>query len=170
MIGLRPPAAGEVYYRGHGNGRPSGARLVTVEQDGQVLGLLQHVVRHSPTGMTWGYGGSGPADLARSLLVDALGEQARCATCAGSGQLALSYPDGRELVEPYDPTRHGPTPDDGEVAGWEKARCWDCDGGLVHLPYQQLKFDVVAGLPASGWMLSRQQLLNWYSTHVDKAG
>ena len=31
---------------------------------------LRHVVRHSPTGMEWGYGGSGPADLALSILTD----------------------------------------------------------------------------------------------------
>ena len=29
---------------------------------------LPHVVRHSPTGLEWGYGGSGPADLALSIL------------------------------------------------------------------------------------------------------
>lgn len=30
---------------------------------------LNHVVRHSPTGIEWGYAGSGPADLARSVLL-----------------------------------------------------------------------------------------------------
>ena len=35
---------------------------------------LQHVVLHSPTGFGWGYEGSGPADLALSLLCDVLGE------------------------------------------------------------------------------------------------
>ena len=34
---------------------------------------LPHVVHHSPTGFEWGYGGSGPADLARSILTDAVG-------------------------------------------------------------------------------------------------
>jgi len=34
---------------------------------------LRHLVHHSPTGMEWGYGGSGPADLARSIIADALG-------------------------------------------------------------------------------------------------
>ncbi len=29
---------------------------------------LHHVVRHSPTGIEWGYGGSGPSDLALSVL------------------------------------------------------------------------------------------------------
>ncbi len=31
---------------------------------------LRHVVRHSPTGFEWGYAGSGPADLALSILLD----------------------------------------------------------------------------------------------------
>lgn len=34
---------------------------------------LNHVVRHSPSGVEWGYSGSGPADLALSILTDALG-------------------------------------------------------------------------------------------------
>ena len=29
---------------------------------------------HSPTGLAWGYGGSGPAQLALALLTDALGD------------------------------------------------------------------------------------------------
>jgi hypothetical protein len=35
--------------------------------------LLPHLVRHSPDGFNWGYLGGGPADLARSLLMDCLG-------------------------------------------------------------------------------------------------
>ncbi len=31
---------------------------------------LVHHVEHSPTGFCWGYGGSGPADLALSILWD----------------------------------------------------------------------------------------------------
>jgi hypothetical protein len=31
---------------------------------------LKHVEHHSPTGFEWGYGGSGPADLALSILTD----------------------------------------------------------------------------------------------------
>jgi len=38
---------------------------------------VKQVIRHSPTGMEWGYGGSGPADCALSILADCLGlEQA----------------------------------------------------------------------------------------------
>ena len=31
------------------------------------------LVNHSPTGFAWGYGGSGPAQLALAILVDAFG-------------------------------------------------------------------------------------------------
>lgn len=34
---------------------------------------LRHIVYHSPDGFEWGYGGSGPADLARSILADVAG-------------------------------------------------------------------------------------------------
>ena len=35
------------------------------------------LVNHSPTGLEWGYGGSGPAQLALALLCDALEDDAR---------------------------------------------------------------------------------------------
>ena len=34
--------------------------------------ILEHCVLHSPTGMETGFGGSGPADLAASILADHL--------------------------------------------------------------------------------------------------
>ncbi|GAB5550264.1 MAG: hypothetical protein SangKO_100240 [Sandaracinaceae bacterium] len=37
---------------------------------------VPHAARHSPTGIEWGYGGSGPADLARSILLAIVDEQA----------------------------------------------------------------------------------------------
>jgi hypothetical protein len=33
-----------------------------------------NVIRHSPTGFEWGYPGSGPAQLALAILMDALGK------------------------------------------------------------------------------------------------
>lgn len=41
-------------------------------QDERGTRPLHHHPRHSPTGFNWGYAGSGPADLARSLLWDLL--------------------------------------------------------------------------------------------------
>jgi len=35
---------------------------------------LRHIVRHSPTGFEWGYLGSGPSDLAYSILADYAGK------------------------------------------------------------------------------------------------
>lgn len=36
--------------------------------------LLRHHVCHSPTGFEWGYEGHGPAELARCVLIDYLGD------------------------------------------------------------------------------------------------
>lgn len=36
---------------------------------------LRHLVHHSPDGFNWGYGGSGPADLARSIIGDVTGDE-----------------------------------------------------------------------------------------------
>ena len=36
---------------------------------------LKHMIYHSPDGFNWGYGGSGPADLARSILWDFIGTE-----------------------------------------------------------------------------------------------
>ena len=51
--------------------RMSEGVAVTV-RDEQGMQELTHQIRHSPTGFEWGYGGSGPADLALSVLADVL--------------------------------------------------------------------------------------------------
>ena len=43
---------------------------ITVQQDDGTIKNLRHRVYHSPTGMNWGYAGSGPSDLALSILWD----------------------------------------------------------------------------------------------------
>lgn len=54
-------------------GNRSGDEFVfTVEENGKTA-PLKHVVRHSPTGLSFGYMGSGCADLALSILVDMIG-------------------------------------------------------------------------------------------------
>ena len=37
--------------------------------EGEAHASIPHAARHSPTGIEWGYGGSGPADLALSVLL-----------------------------------------------------------------------------------------------------
>lgn len=61
-------------YRGRNEGTDTtGPHTVTVQRDGQGERPLVHQVHHSPDGFSWGYEGSGPADLARSILTDHLG-------------------------------------------------------------------------------------------------
>jgi hypothetical protein len=64
-----------IVYKG---GRmPSGRTYVTVHEEGKPVRQLKHFVRHSPDGFEWGYGGSGPAELARCILLDHFGEDGR---------------------------------------------------------------------------------------------
>ena len=46
---------------------------VTVTVDGRRLNPRLDLWNHSPTGFEWGYGGSGPAQLALAILTDHLG-------------------------------------------------------------------------------------------------
>lgn len=50
--------------------------MVNVELNGHwwELNPAYHLRNHSPTGFQWGYGGSGPAQLALALLLDVTGD------------------------------------------------------------------------------------------------
>jgi hypothetical protein len=48
------------------------ATVIVVNDDGRRR-PLSHFARHSPSGFEWGFAGSGPADLARSILAHHLG-------------------------------------------------------------------------------------------------
>ena len=64
-------------YRGYSDqGDASGPVSLVVYEDGQEPYKLRHMIVHSPSGMSWGFHGSGPADLALSILADYLGEAA----------------------------------------------------------------------------------------------
>lgn len=53
-----------------------GEQAIIVQDNGDEY-PLEHIERHSPDGFNWGFGGSGPADTALSILTDCLGmEQA----------------------------------------------------------------------------------------------
>ena len=49
-------------------------RCITVTVDGQRLNPRRDLWNHSPNGFEWGYGGSGPAQLALAILADHLGD------------------------------------------------------------------------------------------------
>ena len=46
-----------------------------IVRDGAAVRPLKHVLRHSPDGFNWGYGGSGPSDAALSILTDCMGPE-----------------------------------------------------------------------------------------------
>jgi hypothetical protein len=116
---------------------------------------LRHVVKHSPAGFEWGYEGSGPAELARCLLIDVLGPAAACPECAGTGRVMFTGPDA-DQVEPYDP--------DAGADGNQVEECY-CDGGYRGLPYQDFKREVVARLGYAGWRLTRADISRWLAAH-----
>jgi Family of unknown function (DUF6166) len=62
----------KVYY----GTRTEHGPAVVVEEDGQCRGLdpRRDLRDHSPDGFSWGYGGSGPAQLALALAADVLGD------------------------------------------------------------------------------------------------
>lgn len=57
--------------------RDAGVVTVTDATGTRRLDLRLDLSNHSPTGFNWGYGGSGPAQLALALLADALGDDDR---------------------------------------------------------------------------------------------
>jgi hypothetical protein len=121
----------------HGYPTAGGALVLLESAGGDPIGPLPHHVKHSPTGFTWGYHGSGPAELARCILIAVLGAKARCATCAGSAWVVF---DTAGDEHPYDPDTY---------AAAETQRCWTCDGGISVAPqlYQRFKESVVADWP-----------------------
>lgn len=58
--------------------RTTEGAAVLVWEDGRaaLLPQRQDLRNHSPTGLEWGYGGSGPAQCALAILADALGDDA----------------------------------------------------------------------------------------------
>jgi hypothetical protein len=62
----------ERIYRG--SRRLKGSPYFVSVDVGKRTRVLYHLVYHSPTGLEWGYPGSGPADLALSILADYFGE------------------------------------------------------------------------------------------------
>jgi len=64
-------------YRGYSDqGDATGPVSLVVYEEGQEPYKLRHMIVHSPNGLSWGYKGSGAADLALSVLADYLDEAA----------------------------------------------------------------------------------------------
>lgn len=142
----------------HGHRRPGGAVVLAHDYEAGERRPLPHIRRHSPAGFEWGYHGSGPAELARCLLIDALGDHARCPVCKGTRQLVWdNYSDewlpARDALA-GDPELRGP--------------CGACDDGwIATLPYQQFKAQVVGSWQGDTWRISRVEIIGWLMRHYD---
>jgi len=80
---------GQEKGRGASHTTGSGAFDVILERDASgyaTANVPQSIVNHSPSGFEWGYGGSGPADLALNILAQAIGSEA-----AQKGQLYQKF-------------------------------------------------------------------------------
>lgn len=99
-------ATDDVVYRGIYDGQSWPGSVMVEKLDGTLIGPLVHVVRHSRPGFSWGYGGSGPHDLARLLLIAALGDE-RSASVAEAAErcTGLTRPKTRYPMIQMQPTR-----------------------------------------------------------------
>jgi len=62
-------------YRGYTDQAQAGPEAaILVYAEDRPAYKLRHMIVHSPSGMAWGFGGSGPADLGLSILADHLSE------------------------------------------------------------------------------------------------
>lgn len=144
------PAVPDVVY--HGYQEEAGGSVIAVEtMDGEAIGLLYHHIRHSPDGFQWGYAGSGPAETARCLLLDAVDDN-RCSACLGTRLIVLTGDEaGKE--RPFD-VEHDSRTDEMVF------RCVECDDGFRNLPYQEFKFGHVSAWKGE-WRMRRSDIRDW---------
>lgn len=63
-------------YASKGPDSPDGTAVYAVDDDQQrLLPKRLDLATHSPSGFSWGYGGSGPAQLALAISADAMGDE-----------------------------------------------------------------------------------------------
>jgi hypothetical protein len=110
----------------------------------------------SPAGMNWGYAGSGPADTVRSLLIDVLGQDAICRSCAGTGRVVYVGDDAEGIpqAEPLDPHRHP-----SARRGWP---C-ECDEGYRPFRFPGLWSEYVIHW-GKEWTMARHSILDWLNS------
>lgn len=120
--------------------------IVERTADGTVRANVAHVVSHSPTGFECGYGGSGPADLALSVM------HALLPPVPEAEEAALDALDGRELEAALDdPMRT--TVRAGASGQRVSALAWQL--------HQRFKADFIARMPREGGMVPIAEIRAW---------
>lgn len=79
-----------------GKRRPDGTAEAFIRDGGRIMALRPRfdLRNHSPSGFEWGYGGSGPAQLALAILADHLGDADRA--------VRIYQAFKRRVIEPLD--------------------------------------------------------------------
>jgi len=86
-------------YKGERPGEGAGGQTIVVQDNGDEY-PLKHIERHSPDGFNWGYGGSGPADTALSILANCLGmEQANVLYQSFKWEFVAAWGDEFKITE-----------------------------------------------------------------------
>ena len=121
--GIPADAPGRMVYVGlRPSDRPGDTTVYVVERGERRP--LTHYPYHSPDGFEWGYGGSGPADLALALLADVLGEEPTREALDGGAlpfRSWLLHQDLKaDLVAAF--PHNGWRVSAGEIAAWAEAR------------------------------------------------
>lgn len=162
--------------------------VVSTSNGGATFGELHHHKRHSPDGFEWGYEGSGPAELARCILIDHF----RAYPCVQQGAHdteccdGLLLPEGLggetvavvrrrlELGQDADRISHelarehdgllSVTPQQvAQIAGPEP--CPVCEDGVTSLPvsYQDFKRDIIGQIPRElhEWCITSGGIEDW---------
>lgn len=133
-------------------GRSATETVTMHSPDGDEIGVVEHYIKHSPAGFSWGYGGSGPAELARCILIIVLGETARCLDCAGTTEIVVN---AEGSVKPF---RQGLDNQDG----WSRCFSCDCGNSKVGDLYQSFKNEYVATWPQDkDWKITVGKVRKW---------
>lgn len=83
--------------------RPGDDRIRARDPGVEELDPRTDLANHSPTGFSWGYGGSGPAQLALAILADSMGDEAALEHYQGfKSEVVAAQPDGPLLIGPRD--------------------------------------------------------------------
>lgn len=131
---------------------PEGCEVYVTTEEGRKypLPLFTEIRNHSPTGFEWGYGGSGPAQLALAILADHFGADSWPRCCP----YCHSRMDGYKCVEPecaYDA---------------REDQFKSIQGEVVH--YQDFKRDIVCQFSKPGFLLTSLQIDDWVRAHAKR--
>lgn len=136
----------------------------------KLIGPLTHHSKHSPSGFSWGYAGSGPSELARCILIDHLDDKGRCGRCGGQGDVPLFdvIDANDELVDTVDETEARAAFKSGAKLRGTNRRgtCPACYGEKTSFPpglYQAFKEAFVVAW-ATDWEITSEEIDTWLAT------